>query len=89
MFSQACVKNSVRHPPGRQTPPPRQTPPWQVKTPLAGRHPLAGKHPPGRQTPPPADGYCYGMHPTGMHSCLTFKCISRVIINYFQQDRES
>ena len=72
MFSQACVKNSVRggggvHPPG-QTPSGRPPSPYadtllpgQVDTPL-GRHPSwAGRHPP-EQTPPPADGCCSGRY---------------------------
>ena len=73
IFSQACVKNSVRGgvhpvadtPPGRHPPradtPQTNTPsrqtPSQADTPL-------GRHPP-RQTATAADG----THPTGMHSC--------------------
>ena len=65
MFSQACVKNSVRgrglsttvhagiHTPWQTPPPDRQTPP------------------PDRHTsPPPAATVADGTYPTGMHSCL-------------------
>ena len=68
MFSQACVKNSVRGgstrlgqtrqtpPPGRQAPPFWQADvPWQADTPRADT-PLADRH------PPPADGYCSGRY---------------------------
>ena len=67
MFSQACVKNSVH----RGVYIPWGNTPWAETDPL-GRHPL-GRHPLGRHPPPPqADGYCVdGMHPTGMHSCLS------------------
>ena len=73
MFLQVCVKNCVRHPltgrnnpptPGRHSPR-RQTHPRQADTPWQAN------------TPPPADSYCYGMHPTGIHSCLTLNAFLR------------
>ena len=63
MFSQACVKNSVRG---------WCTPPWQPPSP--GRHPNpppAMQIPPG-QTSPKMATVADGTHPTGMHSCVCY-----------------
>ena len=76
MFSQACVKNSVRgevYTPPDTDPPPGQTPhlpdtAW-ADTPL-DTHP---RHNPPRQTPPPTPTTTAAddTHPTGMHSCTS------------------
>ena len=70
------------HLPGRH--PTRQVPPGQVhplgRYPRAGTPPLPGQtHPHSRAgTPPLADGQqAGGTHPTGMHSCLICRPISR------------
>ena len=85
MFSQACVKNSLREvststssgegclPLGLPRQPPRaDTPPRQ--TPLLGRHPQA-------DTPPLEMGTSVdSTHPTLMHSCQTL-CYKAVVFN--------
>ena len=84
MFSQACVKNSLREvstsassgegclPLGlpRQPPPPADTPPRQ--TPLLGRHPQAD--------PPEMGTSVDSTHPTLMHSCQTL-CYKAAMFN--------
>ena len=77
MFLQASVRNSVRHPPGRQTlpqadtPPGGQTSPWQADTPLAGKNPLGRQIPPA-DTPWQADTPLAGRHPPSRRLLLPY-----------------
>ena len=93
MFSQACVKNSVRTgerctPPGRQTPalgkhpPVRQTPPGQTAS-LAGSPP--GKTSLQADTPHPEMATATdSTHPTGMYSCYHLQCSCSKVVFTFQ-----